>query len=63
VIDNTIAYDLVVKSENEKGLRIVSREFRQKVRWIRIVEACLFKARDSFYVVLPYCPDVLLRDC
>jgi hypothetical protein len=28
VIDNTIAYDLVVQSEHEKGLGIVSREFR-----------------------------------
>src|SRR5439155_5083852 len=42
-IDNPIAYDLVVEGEHEKGFRIVSREFRQKVRWIRIVEACLLE--------------------
>jgi hypothetical protein len=62
-IDYPITYDLAVQSEHEKGLRIVSREFRQKVRWIRIIETRLFKERDCVYVVLPYRPDDLLRDC
>src|SRR2546425_380982 len=63
MIDDTIAYDLVVQSEHEKRLGIVSCEFRQKVGWIGIIEACLFKERNLFYVVLPDCSDVLLRDC
>src|SRR3989442_10323446 len=63
VIDNTIAHDLVVQSEHEKGLRIVACEFRQKVGWIRIVEACLFYDRDPFNVVMVYWSDVNLLDC
>jgi hypothetical protein len=31
VIHNPVAYDLVVKSEHEKGLRIVSRELGKEV--------------------------------
>src|SRR3989442_12873428 len=61
VINNAITYDLVVQSEDEKGFGIVSCKFRQEVGWIRIVETCLLKECDLFYVILPNRSHILLR--